>query len=166
MQALPAIRLALPGDAERYAAAADRLFRQSYGHDAAHAAVMDDHCAKAYAVARIAAQLSAPNVTALVAVSGADILAFAQILATGGDGEIERFYVDRDWHGRGLAQRLMQDVVGRATALGLTSLRLGVWTRNERAIAFYRRQGFVPAGTVDFLLAGLPQSDLMMQRSL
>jgi diamine N-acetyltransferase len=157
---------ARPDDAARYAAAAERFFRQTYGHDAAHAAVMEAHCAQTYSPARIAAQIAAPDVTALVALSGAEIVGLAQLHATGSDGEVLRFYLAEEWHGRGLAQALMQAVVSRASVLGITTLRLGVWTGNARAIAFYRRQGFVAAGQVQFFLADVPQSDLMMQRSL
>ena len=160
------IRLVRPDDAVRFAAAAERLFRQTYGHDAAHAAVMDAHCAVTYAPERIAEQLAAPGTTAQVAVSGAKIVGLAQLHAVGNRGEVQRFYLDRNWHGQGLAQALMQALVAAAKTLGLTTLRLGVWDQNDRAVAFYRRQGFVACGTVEFLLNGVPQSDLMMQRDL
>lgn len=74
--------------------------------------------------------------------------------------------MDRLYHGTGLGQGLMDAMVADATRRGKRSLYLGVWDRNDRAIAFYRREGFVVTGTVDFLLAGAAQTDLLMRRDL
>ncbi|MCX7287855.1 MAG: GNAT family N-acetyltransferase [Rhodobacterales bacterium] len=163
---LPAIRRVGPGDAGRYAQAAERFFRQTYSHEAGHAAVMDSHCAQTYAPGNIRAQLAAADVTALVAEQEGVILGLAQMVAKNSEGEVQRFYVDAAWHGRGIAQVLMAALILRAEAGGLRALSLGVWTQNDRAIAFYQRQGFRPEGTVKFLLDGIPQSDLLMRRLL
>ena len=41
--------------------------------------------------------------------------------------ELQRFYVAHAWHGRGVAQALMQDVLSAARAVGAATLWLGVW---------------------------------------
>jgi diamine N-acetyltransferase len=117
-------------------------------------------------VDRIAAQLASPDVTALIATQGPAIVALAQMRAKAGEGEVQRFYVDAAWHGQGIAQPLMAALIASAEAAGLAALHLGVWSRNDRAIAFYRRQGFHPDGNAEFLLDGVPQSDLLMRRPL
>jgi diamine N-acetyltransferase len=160
------IRPVGPDDSGVFAEAAERFFRQTYGHEAAHAAVMDSHCAQTFAPGKIRAQLGAPDVTALVAEVGAVILGLAQMRAKDGEAEVQRFYVDAAWHGRGIAQALMAALVDRAKMAGLRALSLGVWTQNDRAIAFYQRQGFRAEGTVEFLLDGVPQSDLLLRRPL
>jgi ribosomal protein S18 acetylase RimI-like enzyme len=160
------IRFATPHDAAPYAQAAEQFFRQTYGHDAGHAAVMDRHCAETYASRAIAVQLEDPAVTALIANVGAAMVGLAQLRVNGDAGEVERFYIDHQWHGQGLAQDMMEGLHRIAASLGLRSLHLGVWSQNTRAIAFYRRQGFIPSGTVDFLLAGSVQADLLLRKDL
>ena len=162
----PVFRRALPADTPQYSAAAERFFRQTYGYDAGHAAVMDRHCAKTFAPGVIRTQLGNPKVSTLIATQDETIVALAQMLAKDGAGEVQRFYVDAAWHGLGIAQTMMGSLISTAEAAGLEALHLGVWSRNDRAIAFYLRQGFRPEGTVEFLLAGIPQSDLLMRRPL
>jgi ribosomal protein S18 acetylase RimI-like enzyme len=74
--------------------------------------------------------------------------------------------VRRAHHGRGVAQALMASVVGEARALGATALWLGVWERNARAIAFYRKCGFERRGEHPFLLGRDLQTDWVMSRPL
>jgi GNAT superfamily N-acetyltransferase len=49
-------------------------------------------------------------------------------------------YVDKNWHGTGVASELMQKVVGWLDPQ--KPIELGVATYNERAKAFYRKWGF------------------------
>ena len=153
-------------DVEAYRAAAERFFRETYGHDAYHAQVMDRHCADTFDAKSIAAQLADPDVSGLIAELGSATVGLAQWRVDGDAIELERLYVDRSCHGTGLGQALMAAVVADAIRRGKRSLYLGVWDQNERAIAFYRRQQFFDTGTVDFLLAGAAQTDLLMRRDL
>jgi ribosomal protein S18 acetylase RimI-like enzyme len=80
--------------------------------------------------------------------------------------ELKRFYIDRAWHGTGLAQMLMHATLDAAIAAGARTLWLGVWEHNPRAIAFYRKFAFVEAGTHEFMLGRDRQTDLIMMRPL
>ena len=80
--------------------------------------------------------------------------------------ELQRFYVDTPWHGRGVARVLMTAVVETAQALDGDVLWLGVWERNARAIAFYRKQGFERVGAKTFRLGADVQTDDVMARAL
>jgi len=80
--------------------------------------------------------------------------------------EIERFYVDVPWHGRGLAHDMMDYIMTRARANGGATLWLSVWESNGRGIRFYEKRGFRDVGAHDFLLGTDLQSDRVMQRSL
>lgn len=160
------LRPAGPQDVEIFRAAAERFFRETYGHDAHHATVMDRHCADTFAADTIAAQLADPEVTSLLAEAGSATVGLAQWRFDGDAAELQRLYADRACHGTGLGQALMSAVIAEASRCNMRSLSLGVWDRNERAIAFYRRQGFVVTGTVAFLLAGMAQTDLLMRRDL
>ena len=77
-----------------------------------------------------------------------------------------RFYVDKPWQGRGLAAQLMRAVEKRALERGARELWLGVWERNERAQAFYRKHGFRQVGTQIFVVGTDPQTDHVMLREL
>lgn len=56
--------------------------------------------------------------------------------------EIGPFFVASDYQGSGAAQVLIQGVVNEARESGIAQLELFVDTENDRAIAFYERQGF------------------------
>lgn len=73
--------------------------------------------------------------------------------------EIARFYVDSPWHGRGVAWEMMAEVVREAQQAGADTLWLGVWERNERAKAFYRRCGFEDLGSHVFMVGRDAQTD-------
>jgi GNAT superfamily N-acetyltransferase len=56
-------------------------------------------------------------------------------------------YVTPSWRGRGVAERLMAAILGWAREeAGATRVRLFVMATNDRAVALYRRVGFVPTG--------------------
>jgi GNAT superfamily N-acetyltransferase len=76
--------------------------------------------------------------------------------------ELHRFYVDRPWHGRAVAQALMAAARDAACALGAHDLWLGVWERNARAIAFYRKCGFVDVGSHHFFVGEDRQTDRVL----
>ena len=76
--------------------------------------------------------------------------------------ELARFYVDRPWQGRGVAQRLMAAVADAAAELGGQTVWLGVWEQNPRAIAFYVKCGFSDAGTTNFFVGRDRQTDRVL----
>ena len=53
--------------------------------------------------------------------------------------ELVRIYLLQSWTGHRLGDVLMQASIDQAQILGVEVLWLGVWERNERAIAFYKR---------------------------
>jgi GNAT superfamily N-acetyltransferase len=81
-------------------------------------------------------------------------------------GELQRLYVVENWHGKGIAQKLMKACIDEIKRQGSDALWLGVWERNLRAIVFYKKLGFVEVGDHTFLLGGDPQRDIVMLRSV
>jgi ribosomal protein S18 acetylase RimI-like enzyme len=65
-----------------------------------------------------------------------------------------------------LAHQLMGHVVARAEAAGSTVLWLGVWERNPRALAFYRKWGFEVVAEHIFTVGQDPQRDLILRRDV
>lgn len=167
------IRAARLPDAAWLATLAERTFRETYGaHNTPEN--MEHYVAEHFGSARQAAELREGRMTTLVAEVDGEPAGYAQLgqrpapaSVTGGAPlEIVRFYVDRPWHGRGVAQQLMEAAVNTARAAGARTLWLGVWERNPRAIAFYRKCGFQDVGTQTFVLGADHQRDLVLTRSV
>lgn len=80
--------------------------------------------------------------------------------------ELKRLYVARAWHGRRVAQRLMDAAIEAARVRGAQTLWLGVWERNARALAFYAKYDFVHVGEHAFTLGTDVQTDWVLARPL
>lgn len=85
------------------------------------------------------------------------------ILHSEGTFEIARLYVRKEYLSHKVGARLMAFSVGRARELGHSKLLLGVWEKNERAIAFYQRWGFRKTGEHEFILGQDVQTDWSME---
>jgi ribosomal protein S18 acetylase RimI-like enzyme len=165
------IRPAGVSDAPWLAELAERTFRETY---AAHntPADMEHYVAGHFSSERQAAELADPRLITLVAEVAGTPAGYAQLGRTRAPAcvtgaapiEIVRFYVDRPWHGRGVAASLMAAAVGASADVGGRTLWLGVWERNGRAIAFYRKAGFVEVGRQTFILGTDHQRDLVLAR--
>jgi len=134
---------------------------------------MDAYVAGAFGERRQAAELADPARTTLLAEIDDVAIGYTQ-LRTGPApdcvGELDaieilRFYVDRPWQGRGVAQALMAAAVNEARARATGVMWLSVWAQNQRAIAFYRKSGFDSVGARDFLLGADRQRDWVMARA-
>lgn len=80
--------------------------------------------------------------------------------------EIERIYLLNEHIGRGQGQRLMNHCLGWARARNYAAAWLGVWERNERALAFYQKMGFVRFGFHYFQFGSERQRDFWLQKQL
>jgi len=176
-------RRAVDADAERLAAFAARLFRETYGpagdpalSGGSRADDVEAYAGPHFAPAVQRAELADPALTTLV-VEAADaggraaLAAYAQVRAPSphpaagpAAAELARFYVDRPWHGRGVADALMGAAVDAARGAGAPALWLAVLGRNARAVGFYRRHGFRVAGAGTFRMGREVQHDWIMVR--
>jgi diamine N-acetyltransferase len=165
----PVVRRGEPADAAALAEFAARTFAEAFG-SANRPENMEAHLASAYGVAQQRRELADPDCITVLMQSGDSLVAYAQIrrrlppACVVGEGPVElhRFYVDRPWHGQGLAQRLMEAVHAAARDLGGRTLWLGVWERNPRAIAFYRKSGWHDTGATTFCVGPDRQTDRVM----
>ncbi|HLV35670.1 MAG TPA: GNAT family N-acetyltransferase [Spirillospora sp.] len=80
--------------------------------------------------------------------------------------ELQRIYVLNGWLGRGVGEQLMRACLREAETNGHTTIWLGVWEHNPRAIAFYRKWGFEQVGVHVFQLGDDPQTDLILRRRI
>lgn len=168
-----AVRHARPGDAAQLSAFGRRIFHDTFAPDnnpADLAAYLDT----AYTEERQLAEIRDPGIVTLLLEHGGGLAAFAQLRSTetepgiAGTSPIElwRFYVDPAWHGKGVAAGFMADVEDEARQRGADVLWLGVWEKNLRAQAFYRKCGFTVVGSHVFVVGSDPQRDLVMSKAL
>jgi diamine N-acetyltransferase len=80
--------------------------------------------------------------------------------------EIERIYVRSKFQKLGLGKYLINKAIEIAVEQGKNKIWLGVWEKNENAIAFYKKLGFVQAGTHSFYMGDEEQIDFIMIKSL
>jgi GNAT superfamily N-acetyltransferase len=81
--------------------------------------------------------------------------------------ELVRLYVLKEYHGAGIANKLMDFAVDFARKLGFNIMYLSVWEYNFRARGFYEKHGFVNSGVEnDFPLGSTPQTDYWFVREL
>lgn len=80
--------------------------------------------------------------------------------------EIERIYVLKEFHGSGVGQALYQKAIEVAKERKVTYVWLGVWEKNERALRFYKKNGFVAFDTHTFVLGSDAQTDILMKLSM
>lgn len=166
------IRRATAPDADRLADLAARTFRDTFERDNRPEA-MTEHLLRSFGPYQQLAEIMSPSITTFVA-GGDEPVAFAQLrrgatpaCVTGARPlELWRFYVDRTWHGKGVAGRLMRTVLEEAESSGADKLWLGVWERNPRAIAFYRKFDFAHVGSHEFLFGTELQTDRVLVREL
>jgi ribosomal protein S18 acetylase RimI-like enzyme len=60
----------------------------------------------------------------------------------------------------------MQACFNHARQAGHETIFLGVWDKNDRAIAFYRKCGFDVVGSHAFQMGDETQNDLLMEKRL
>ncbi len=160
------IRRARIRDAAQLAALAERTFRETFAKDN-RAEDMDRFTKSVYGEDKQRREIEDPAMVTLLAERDGAMIAFAQLKRLDEeDVEILRFYVDARWHGQGVAQELMRATEDAARELGATTVRLGVWERNVRAIAFYAKCGYRDAGAQPFLLGSDLQTDRVMVKEL
>ena len=81
--------------------------------------------------------------------------------------ELKRIYILKEYHGKGVAQQLMNLVIQYAQSNQYQVLWLGVWENNHRAQKFYKKNLFVNSGhTHDFPIGTTPQTDCWFWRFL
>ena len=172
-QRLISVRRAQSGDAAALAAFAARTFRETFEADNSPRD-MALYLAANYGPERQGAEIRDPGVVTLLAEEGRRLAGYAQLhegpppdfVPGAAPIEIRRFYVDRSWQGRGVAQTLMMASLQAAMERGARTVWLAVWERNLRAQAFYRKCGFEDCGAKEFVLGRDRQSDRVMVRAL
>lgn len=168
------IRACEPADALALATVASATFLETY------AGIVDGrdilfHCRNTHAVEAYERLLADPARKLFLAEMepGAAPVGFILLgppdlpVATGEDDiELTRIYALHRFHGQGLGPRLMQTAVDWGRERGKARLLLAVYSRNERAVAFYRRNGFEQVGTRIFHVGDNGYDDYVLAKDL
>jgi diamine N-acetyltransferase len=80
--------------------------------------------------------------------------------------EIERIYIKNQFQKHGLGKYLLNKAIEIAMERNKKEIWLGVWEKNENAIAFYKKMGFVQTGTHSFYMGDEEQTDYIMNKTL
>lgn len=163
------IRRATADDAKVLADLALKIFLDTFAARN-NPADIELHANRSYGADIQRAELNDSSLTYLIAEAGATPAGFAMVgeprseSCEGLDSPIElfRFYVDKDWHGKGIATPLMKAVYDEARARGGRTICLNVWQENPRAIRFYEKIGYRITGTVPYMLGNDLQTDWVM----
>ena len=79
-----------------------------------------------------------------------------------GDAEVKRIYVLHRFHGDKVGWSLMKTALDAARRTGKRRVLVGVYGRNDRAIAFYKRVGFQVVGERKFRVGSTLHDDLIL----
>lgn len=116
-----------------------------------------------------------PRTTTLLATMGATVLGFASsgppLVAEDSDpatGDLYAIYVDPDVWGHGVGAQLHATALRRLRSGGFDRAGLWVLEGNERALRFYRREGWIDAGRsrIDADLIGVELVEHRLHRDL
>jgi ribosomal protein S18 acetylase RimI-like enzyme len=168
---MPSIRSAAPRDAAALALLAEHTFRTAFSAQNTPDN-FETYCRATFGEALQAREIADPRVETLLCHAGEVLVGYGQLrwgpapacVSAARPAEIQRLYVDRPWHGKGVARDLMAALLARAAAGGADLVWLGVWEHNPRAIAFYRKCGFAEVGEHVFHLGRDAQRDLVLAR--
>jgi GNAT superfamily N-acetyltransferase len=84
----------------------------------------------------------------------------------GHDLEVKRIYLLDRFRGKGIGKQLMIAAETHARHVGARRLLLGVYNRNDRAVAFYERFGFRRVGTRRFRVGAHDYDDFVLSMDL
>ncbi len=172
------VRTATIADATRLAQLGASTFRETFeGENTSDD--MASYLAEAFTPDRQAAEISDSSGVVLLAerpdAPGAEkLVGYAHLVSAPAPPaikglapmELKRLYVTRSWQGKGVAQALMDAALDAARDRGAKTLWLGVWERNQRAVAFYNKYGFARDGEHTFVLGSDAQTDWLLARPL
>ena len=178
------VRHATSGEASAVAALATDLFRQGYAETHPEPE-LSLYVSRAFSADALERDLTDSRATVLVAeeTEKGTLVGYALLregslprsgtppiaVATEGDGpqnsiEIARFYVDRKWHGSGVAQGLMTACISEAIRRDSDVVWLQAWQKAARPLAFYKKSGFIVVGTTTFEFGSRVDDDFILAR--
>lgn len=135
---------------------------------------MASYLAEEFSLEKLSAELINPNIEYYFASIGKEVIGYLKLnfgiaqkeLQNENSLEIERIYVSKEYLGKQVGQLLLGKAIAIANDKKLDFIWLGVWEKNQRAIRFYEKNGFVVFDEHLFILGDDKQTDLLMKLKL
>ena len=165
-------RRATISDASTIAQIGADTFKAAFGPDNT-LENMDEYLSANFNTETIQSQLTDPSSIFLMGFDGGKLIGYAMLnegtppVSVPGSNPVElvRFYVVEEVIGLGYGSELMRACLDETRKLSYTTIWLGVWEKNERAIRFYEKWGFGKVGKKQFILGQDVQYDFIMERT-
>ncbi len=170
------IRRGISADAAALAPFAVEIFNDTFAANPLNAPDdMHSYITEFMSVEAFAKELSDPNAIFFIAETiNNEVIGYAKLqehsteeCVTGANPvELQRLYVAKNFHGKGIAGTLMDECCAEAARKKYETMWLGVWEYNLRAQKFYEKIGFRKVGTHVFQLGSDAQTDWVMEKNL
>ncbi|GAB4014627.1 GNAT family N-acetyltransferase [Spirosoma koreense] len=169
------IRLATPSDAAPLTELSATTMRDTFGPPYNPTDLVEEYIQSAFSVPALTAELADPRATFfLLEQPDGTPIGYAKLrrhapprrMTERNAVEIQRIYLSQRQIGQGQGRLLMEHCLDWAQTQGYAAVWLGVWERNERAIAFYERMGFTRFGYHYFQFGSERQRDFWLQKQL
>ena len=164
------IRYAVPADAELIADISSTAFYETFAKDNTKED-MDIFMSEQFAKEELMKEVVLSEGIFMLAYMDDEPVGYARLrvknnLAHEQAIEIARIYALDKAIGKGVGKALMLECISKANELQMKSIWLGVWEKNDRALAFYERWGFERFGEHQFLLGTDLQTDWLLKKPL
>lgn len=147
------VRTATAEDVGAVRAVAEAAWAQDYP-DVLTRETVSEGVEEWYDESSVAAALSVPGATLLVAEEGGEVRGFAHAFRSGTTGDVLRLYVHPDHRRRGVGGDLLAATLDELAAQGVERVRAMVLAGNERGQAFYESFGFERVDEGETRIAG------------
>ncbi len=169
------IRRGTAADAETLAPLAVKIFNDTFAANPLNKPEdMRAYIAEFMSVSAFELELNDKNSVFFIAEADDEMIGYAKLQEHSTENcvsdkspiELCRLYVAQEFHGKGIAHKLMNECFDEAKRKNFQTMWLGVWEFNFRAQKFYEKLGFSKVGKHIFQLGSDPQTDLVMERKL
>lgn len=133
------------------------------------------YLSEAYSTKNIAADLTNPSVTFVVAAVDTTLVAFLQLRRDTSAQcidqmeskiQLQRLYVSEKCQGLGIGKHLLARAEREARDMGAKNIWLASWKPNHKAERIYESTGYVKSGEIAFALGGSKLEDWVMVKSI
>ncbi len=135
---------------------------------------LEAYISKSFATHKIKDELLNPNSLFFLAAKGNEVVGYLKVNFAPAQTEIndpnamelERIYILKNYFGQGLGQLLLDKSIEIGRLAKSAYIWLGVWENNYRALAFYKKNGFLEFDTHVFVVGESRQTDKLMKLAL
>lgn len=167
------IRRGTVADAETLAPLAVKIFNDTFADNPLNKPEdMRDYIAEYMSAEAFAVELNNKDSMFFIAEINNEMIGYAKLKENSCEDcvsdenpiELCRLYVAQEFHGQGVAQKLMDECFAEAKRKDFQTMWLGVWEFNFRAQKFYEKFGFSKVGNHIFQLGSDAQTDFVMEK--